>query len=144
MVVCGCVVCWKYDSKTRKTPNDQFTLKGAKRVQADHAGTWWGGVGWNPVRGLLSRGDVGQDVQVQEYSFLQNLGLHIVLHTYIQYSKSITPSRIYYCWAQSVSCQCSKRSMFLFNGSSQNQIINHFFYFRSQSRAKKLRIRMDS
>ena len=65
-----------------KTPNDQFTLKGAKRVQADHAGTWWGGVGWNPLWGLLSRGDVGQDVQVQEYYFLPNSGLHIIFHIY--------------------------------------------------------------
>ena len=65
-----------------RTPIDQFTLKGAKRVQADHAGTWWGGVGWNPLRGLLSRGDVGQDVQVQEYSFLQNLGLYVIFHIY--------------------------------------------------------------
>ena len=79
-----------------RTPNDQFTLKGAKRVQADHAGTWWGGVGWNPLWGLLSRGDVGQDVQGREYSFLQNLGLHIIFHIEFECSKFIAPSRIYF------------------------------------------------
>ena len=77
-----CRIVGKMIPRLGRTPNDQFTLKGAKRVQADHAGTWWGGVGWNPVRGLLSRGDVGQDVQVQEYSFLQNLGLYVIYHIY--------------------------------------------------------------